>query len=54
MFFPAGEHDIELSYRPHSVTTGAIVSIASAVLLTIAFLWTRRSRRVIASRAIER
>lgn len=54
MYVPAGEHDIELSYRPHAVTTGAIVSIASAVMLTIAFLWTRRSRRVNASAAIER
>nr|MDP9360144.1 YfhO family protein [Acidobacteriota bacterium] len=33
LYVPAGEHDIELSYRPKAVTTGAIVSIASALLL---------------------
>jgi hypothetical protein len=53
MYIPAGEHDIELSYRPHAVTTGAIVSIAAAVMLTIAILWTRRSRRAGVTRATE-
>jgi hypothetical protein len=45
MYVPAGEHDIELSYRPHAATTGAIISIASAAMLMIAVLWTRRARR---------
>jgi hypothetical protein len=33
LYVPAGEHDIELAYRPKSVVTGAIVSIASAMML---------------------
>lgn len=33
LYVPAGEHDIELAYRPRAVTTGAIVSIAAALLL---------------------
>lgn len=54
MYIPAGEHDIELSYRPHAATAGAIVSIATAVMLTIAVLWTRRKRRAGVSRLTER
>lgn len=54
MYVPAGEHDIELSYRPHAVTTGAIISIASAAMLMIVFLWTRRKRRAGVSGATER
>jgi hypothetical protein len=43
MYIPAGEHDIVLSYRPKAVTSGAIVSIASAaVLVILAFARKRR------------
>jgi uncharacterized membrane protein YfhO len=42
MFLPAGDHDIVLSYRPKSVTTGAIVSIATAFVLAIAIIRKRR------------
>jgi hypothetical protein len=31
MYVPAGEHDIELTYRPHAVTSGAIVSLAGVL-----------------------
>ena len=34
VYVPAGEHDIHLAYRPKAVTTGAIISIASALLLS--------------------
>jgi hypothetical protein len=51
MYVPAGEHDIELSYRPRMATNGAIVSMATAAMLTIAILWTRRSRRAGVSRS---
>ncbi|HXH41960.1 MAG TPA: hypothetical protein VNN08_25270 [Thermoanaerobaculia bacterium] len=54
MYVPAGEHDIEVFYRPRAVTTGAIVSIATAAMLAIAILWTRRSRRASVSRSTER
>lgn len=43
MYVPAGEHDIELTYRPHSVTTGAAISIAS--VLVLAGLGIARKRR---------
>lgn len=33
IYVPAGEHEIELSYRPRAVTNGAIISIAAVVLL---------------------
>jgi hypothetical protein len=33
MYVPVGAHDIEVTYRPHSVTTGAAISIASALVL---------------------
>jgi len=49
MFLPAGDHDIVLSYRPKSVTTGAIVSIATALLLAIAVA--QRSRSLFAGRS---
>ena len=42
MFIPAGDHDIVLSYRPKVVTTGAIVSIATALGLAIMFVRRRR------------
>jgi len=42
MFLPAGDHDIVLSYRPKSVTTGAIVSVATALVLAIAIIRKRR------------
>ncbi len=33
IYVPAGEHDVALSYRPRAVATGAIVSIATALVL---------------------
>ena len=45
MYVPAGEHDIELAYRPKAVTTGAIVSVASLLLLIVlAIVRARRAR----------
>jgi hypothetical protein len=45
IFVPAGEHDIDLAYRPNAVTTGAIISIASALTIGgIAIV--RRKRRM--------
>ncbi len=44
MYVPAGAHDIVLSYRPKAVTTGAIVSVATAVGLVL-FAIERRRRR---------
>jgi hypothetical protein len=35
MYVPAGDHDIELSYRPKSVTTGGIVSVATALVVGV-------------------
>ena len=43
MYVPSGEHDIDLAYRPKAVTTGAIISIASALLLGGVALARRRS-----------
>jgi hypothetical protein len=44
IYVPAGENDIELSYRPKSVMTGTIISIVSAlVLLGAAIVRRRRS-----------
>ncbi len=37
IYVPAGEHDIELSYRPKAVTTGAIISVVSAIAMIV--LW---------------
>jgi hypothetical protein len=49
MYLPAGDRDIVLSYRPKSVTNGAIASIATAVgLMLFAFV---RRRRLLSSRA---
>jgi hypothetical protein len=42
MYIPAGDHDIVLSYRPKVVTTGAIVSMATALGLVILLLRKRR------------
>ena len=44
MYAPAGEHDIEMSYRPKAVTNGGIISMAMAALLAIALLRARLSR----------
>ncbi len=44
MYVPAGEHDIELAYRPNAVSTGAIISIASAILIAgVAIVRRRRA-----------
>jgi hypothetical protein len=50
MYVPAGEHDIELSYRPRAVTNGAIASTATAAMLAIALLRARRRHRANALR----
>lgn len=42
MYIAAGEHDIVLAYRPKVVTTGAIVSMASALGLAIVLVRRRR------------
>ncbi|HEX3070388.1 MAG TPA: YfhO family protein [Thermoanaerobaculia bacterium] len=42
IYVPAGEHDIELSYRPKAVTTGAIISVVSALAMVV--LWGVRRR----------
>jgi hypothetical protein len=53
IYIPAGEHDIELSYRPRAVTTGAIISIVAALaMIGIAVLG--RRRRVLTRRREER
>lgn len=46
MYVPAGVHDIVLSYRPRSFTTGAVISIATAVAVAgFALIRRRRSAR---------
>jgi len=35
IYIPAGEHDIEMSYLPRSVTTGAIISIVAALAMIV-------------------
>ncbi len=50
MYVPAGEHDIDLSYRSRAVTNGAIASTATAAMLAIALLQARRKRRAQALR----
>ncbi|MEA2162855.1 MAG: hypothetical protein QOK37_982 [Thermoanaerobaculia bacterium] len=42
LYVPAGEHDIELAYRPRAVTTGAIVSIGTGLLLGVLAVARRR------------
>ncbi len=47
IYIPAGEHDIELSYRPKAVTTGAIISVVSALaMIGAAVLRRRRKGRI--------
>jgi Predicted membrane protein len=47
VYVPAGEHDIDLAFRPKAATTGAIVSIASLALLgSLAIARKRRNSRV--------
>lgn len=46
LYIPAGEHEIALSYRPTSVTTGAFISISAAILLALSMLARRRLDRV--------
>jgi hypothetical protein len=53
IYVPAGEHDIELSYRPRAVTTGAIISVVSALAMIGAALVGRR-RSVLTRRREER
>lgn len=43
MYVPAGDHDIELTYRPHAVTSGAAISIASVLVLV--GIWIVKRRR---------
>jgi hypothetical protein len=40
---PAGEHEVELSYEPASFRTGAIVSLASALIGVAAFVLAKRA-----------
>ncbi len=42
IYVPDGDHDIEMTYLPHAVTTGAIISIAAALLLGVFALARRR------------
>jgi hypothetical protein len=44
MYVPAGEHEIEMSFRPKVVTSGAIVSIATAVMLVGGAVVRRKKR----------
>jgi len=45
MYVPAGEHDIEMSYRPKAVANGGIVSLAAVlVLVGVAIVRTLSSR----------
>jgi hypothetical protein len=53
IFVPAGEHDIELVYRPRTVTTGAIISVGSALAMIGAAVVGRR-RGVLTRRREER
>jgi uncharacterized membrane protein YfhO len=46
LYVPVGDHEIGLSYRPSSVTTGAIISLSTTVLLALLMLAPRRRFRV--------
>jgi hypothetical protein len=43
---PAGEHRVEFRYRPHSVVTGAWISIASILILGAVFGVAARRRKL--------
>jgi len=45
MYVPAGEHEIEMSYRPKAVMTGGIVSVATVLALVVGVI-VRTKRRV--------